>query len=66
MAEQTQKLITTRCPRCHARLSFSRAPESESWQCCPECGASLRVVSTTPLELRWEEQRYCDDEDRWP
>ncbi len=61
MAEQIESVVTARCPRCQARLTFERLPEPESWECCPECGASLRVASARPLELRWEESAYCDD-----
>jgi hypothetical protein len=66
MAEQIHKVTTTRCPRCQARLSYEHLPEPDSRQCCPECGAWLRVAATRPLELRWDDQAYCDDDDRWP
>ncbi len=62
MAEEARKLVTARCPHCQARLSYTRLPELDTWDCCPECGASLKVVATDPLTLHWEEQDYCDDE----
>jgi lysine biosynthesis protein LysW len=62
MAEQVSKLVKARCPHCEARLTYTRLPDLDMWDCCPECGASIKVISTDPLKFRWEERDYCDDE----
>lgn len=42
-----------RCPECDARIFFERTPDIGQLLACPECGTSLEVIRTSPVELDW-------------
>ena len=52
------------CPGCDADLDFDEFEvDEDEIISCGECNASLRVVSTTPLELEVFDDEDDDDED---
>ncbi len=51
------------CPECDADVRFDVAPQIGSLVTCPSCGASLKVVGESPIELDWAEDIWDDLED---
>jgi lysine biosynthesis protein LysW len=53
------------CPECDAELDVDEFDVEEDEEVsCPECGSTLRVVTTSPLELETlDEDDDEDDED---
>ncbi len=41
------------CPECDGEISFDGPPRKGHEVTCPTCGASLKVVSESPIELDW-------------
>jgi lysine biosynthesis protein LysW len=53
MPAKSEKTVSARCPECDCRIYFEQAPDLGQTIACPECGTSLEVVKTMPLELDW-------------
>lgn len=53
MSPKSEKSISARCPECDSRIYFEKTPDMGQMLSCPECGTSLEVVKTRPLELDW-------------
>ena len=50
----TEQTVTVACPDCEYEIDLGTVPEKGQRVTCPECWASLEVVSLEPLELAWE------------
>jgi lysine biosynthesis protein LysW len=53
MPDKSEKTISARCPECDSRIYFEKTPDLGQILSCPECGTSLEVSKTAPLELDW-------------
>jgi lysine biosynthesis protein LysW len=51
------------CPECDADIRFDVAPRVGDLVTCPSCGASLKVVGESPIELDWADDTWDDYED---
>lgn len=51
---EDQGTVTALCPECGDKLKLGAKPYQGQKLTCPNCWASLEVVSLTPLELAWE------------
>ena len=52
------------CPECDAELDVDEFDVEENEEVsCPECGSTLRVVTTSPLELESVDDEDDEDED---
>jgi lysine biosynthesis protein LysW len=52
------------CPECDAELDVDEFDVEEDEEVsCPECGSTLRVVTTSPLELEALDEDEDEDED---
>lgn len=51
---EVQGTVTALCPECGEKLKLGATPSQGQKLTCPNCWASLEVVSLTPLELAWE------------
>jgi len=58
------------CPECNGDISFDGPPRKGHEVTCPTCGAYLKVVSGSPIELDWSNgnledniENSFDDED---
>lgn len=58
---EDQETVTAFCPECDEKLELGVNPYQGQKLTCPNCWASLEVVSLTPLELAWETVEADDD-----
>ena len=57
-------MVMVTCPVCKGAIDVEEEDVDEGdTVSCDECGADLRVVSTSPLELESAEELEEDDED---
>lgn len=65
MSPMSEKSVSARCPECDARIYFEKTPDMGQMISCPECGTSLEVIRTRPLELDWafEPEEIVNDYD---
>jgi alpha-aminoadipate/glutamate carrier protein LysW len=49
------------CPECEAEIELDEVEKGDLVD-CPECGANLEVIGTSPVEL---ELAPGDDEEEW-
>jgi hypothetical protein len=64
------KMIFGACPECDGDVPFKKVPRLDQRIICPECGAYLVIIGTSPIELDWgfddpaeEEEIYLEFED---
>lgn len=49
------------CPECDAAVPFEAAPKRGQQVTCPSCGATLTVLTVSPLELDWAFEEPFDE-----
>jgi alpha-aminoadipate carrier protein LysW len=52
------------CPECEAKIEVDDELEEGRTLDCPECGATLEVINTNPMELDVVEHED-EEEDNW-
>lgn len=58
----SEQTITAICPDCGERIDLGSQPQEEQEVTCPECWASLKVVSLDPPTLSWDTFEDEDEE----
>lgn len=59
-------MATGSCPECEGDIRFIGPPRKGHAVTCPTCGAYLKVVSESPIELDWSNgdlEGYLDASD---
>ncbi len=51
------------CPECDNEIKFNGPPRKGYEVTCPSCGAFLKVVGESPIELDWADDDWDDDWD---
>jgi len=51
------------CPECDADISVGKKPFVGQKITCPNCGAYLRIISLSPIEIDWADDDYEDFDD---
>jgi lysine biosynthesis protein LysW len=52
------------CPECDSSINFGSNLRKGLLVTCPNCGAYLKVISESPIELDWADDDWDDyDED---
>ncbi len=52
--KEDQGTVMALCPECGEKLELGANPHQGQKLTCPNCWASLEIVSLTPVELAWE------------
>jgi lysine biosynthesis protein LysW len=51
------------CPECDADIPFNGAVKTGLEVTCRNCGAFLKVISVSPIEMDWADTDWDDDWD---
>jgi lysine biosynthesis protein LysW len=51
------------CPECDSEIKFKEAPRKGFEVSCRSCGANLKVIGESPIELDWADEDLDDDWD---
>lgn len=55
-------MTTGNCPECDGSITLGSSLRKGLMVTCPNCGAYLKVISESPIELDWADDD-SDDED---
>lgn len=50
------------CPECDSEIKFNSSPRKGYEVTCRSCGADLKVVGESPIELDWADEDDWDDD----
>ena len=51
------------CPECDADISVGSKPSIGQQITCASCGAFLRIISLSPIEIDWADDDFDYDDD---
>jgi uncharacterized paraquat-inducible protein A len=54
---------TGHCPECDGAINLGSSLRKGLQVTCPKCGAFLKVISESPIELDWADDDWDDDDD---
>jgi hypothetical protein len=63
LSDRRASMTTGFCPECDADVKFKKPPRIGFEINCPGCGALLKVIADSPIELDWADDVWDDLDD---